>query len=281
VFCMKAYILFISAILLTSLSAGVANAQDSDSADKYHPFLSDTFHISLGAFRPKKDIALGLSNGSEFTQEIAKTETESTPAITFRWRYTKNWSLWGQYWDVGSEASAVLDEDIEFADGTLLAGSTISTKIETSVLRLFFGRSFFKKPQSEWGAGAGLHWMESKVSLRLDADTSPPNLDWNVNETRTAKAGVPLPNLGAWYMFSWSPKWVTTARLDWLDITVDEYSGTMFNASAGVNYQFSRHVGVGLAMNAFKLEAEQKEPGKNLKLESRQWGPFLSLTANW
>jgi hypothetical protein len=270
-----------ASMLMLALSTGGASAQDKDKSSAYHPFLSDTIHISLGAWRPKKNISLFLSDGTEFNQEIDRTETETTPAIAARWRFTENWSLFGQFWDVDSEASAVLDKDVEFDNGTILAGSGIGVKIETSVLRVFFGRSFFKKPQSEWGAGAGLHWMESTISLKLKVDSIPANPDWNVNESRSVKAGVPLPNIGAWYMYSWSPKWVTRVRLDWLDITVDEYSGAMFNGSAGVNYQISKQFGVGLALNGFKLEAEQKKAGQNIKLETRQWGPFLSLTANW
>ena len=278
---MKYFIVFFNTCILAFLSIGTAGAQESDSSGNYHPFLSDTFQLSLGAFRPKKEITLSLSNGRNFTEEIERKDTESTPSFTFRWRYTDNWSLWGQYWDVSTGASAVLEDDIEFDEGTLLAGSGIGMKIETSVLRMFFGRSFFKKPQSEWGAGAGLHWMESKVSLSLNVDTDPPNDDWDLDETRTISAGVPLPNLGVWYMYSWSPKWITTFRLDFLDIEIDDYSGAMFNASAGVNYQFSEHFGIGLALNGFKLEAEQDSPGEKFKLETTQVGPFLSLTANW
>jgi len=271
----------INAFALAFLSVGTAGAQETGSSDRYHPFLSDTFHLSLGAFRPKKEITLSLSNGNAFTQKINASDTESTGSLNFRWRYADNWSLWGQYWDVSSGTSEVLKDDIEFDNIIIKEGSGVGLKIETSVLRMFFGRSFFKKPQSEWGVGAGLHWMQSKVSLRLKVDTDPPNDDLNVNGSKSIKAGVPLPNIGAWYMYSWSPKWVTTARLDWLDISIDEYSGSMFNASAGVNYQFSDHFGIGLALNGFKLTAEQKASGKNLKLETTQLGPYLSLTANW
>jgi hypothetical protein len=55
----------------------------------------------------------------------------------------------------------------------------------------------------------------------------------------------------------------------------------MYDISAGVNYQFSRHVGIGLDFNAFEIHAEVKQDGFNGFIETRQWGPFLSLTANW
>ena len=89
---MKTYNLFISAILLTSLSAGVASAQDSDSADKYHPYLSDNFNVSLGVFRPKKTFTIGLDSGSEASEELDTSDEQSTGALALRWRFTDNWS---------------------------------------------------------------------------------------------------------------------------------------------------------------------------------------------
>jgi hypothetical protein len=278
---MKAYIPFISAILLTSLSAGVASAQDSDSADKYHPYLSDNFNVSLGAYRPRKKVTIGLNNGTTVSEELGASDEQSTGALALRWRFTDNWSVWGQYWNTDSSRSAVLEEDAVFTNVTFLKGSTVGWGVDTSILRLFFGRSFFKKPQSEWGLGAGLHWVELTAFLSTDVATVPDIGDINGFRKKTVKGGIPLPNLGGWYTYSWSPKWQTTVRIDWLDIDLGEYAGNMYDVSAGVNYQFSRHVGIGLDFNAFEIQAEVKQDGFNGFIESRQWGPFLSLTANW
>jgi hypothetical protein len=191
VFCMKAYILFISAILLTSLSAGVASAQDSDSADKYHPYLSDNFNVSLGAYRPRKKVTIGLNNGTTVSEELGASDEQSTGALALRWRFTDNWSVWGQYWNTDSSRSAVLDEDAVFEKVTFLAGSTVGWGVDTSILRLFFGRSFFKKPQSEWGFGAGLHWIELTAFLSTDVATVPDIPD--INGTRKKRSRVAFP----------------------------------------------------------------------------------------
>jgi hypothetical protein len=142
---MKAYNLLISTILLISLSAGVASAQDSDSADKYHPYLSDNFNVSIGAYRPKKKVTIGLNNGDTVSEEFATSDEQSTGALALRWRYTDNWSVWGQYWNTDSSSSAVLEEDAVFDNVTFKAGSAVDWGIDASILRLFFGRSFFKK----------------------------------------------------------------------------------------------------------------------------------------
>jgi len=82
-------------------------------------------------------------------------------------------------------------------------------------------------------------------------------------------------------MYSWSPKWVVTTRLDWLDVTYEEYSGHLFDLSVGVVYQISDHFGIGLAVNAFRLDA--KIDGTNWRggFVQEEIGPLLTVTWNW
>jgi outer membrane protein W len=81
-------------------------------------------------------------------------------------------------------------------------------------------------------------------------------------------------------MYSWSPKWVVSTRLDWLEVSIDEFSGSMYDLSVGVNYQMSDHFGVGLAVNAFRIDVELDG---ELKAEfvNEQIGPRLNVTWNW
>jgi len=79
-------------------------------------------------------------------------------------------------------------------------------------------------------------------------------------------------------MHSWSPKWVVTTRLDWLDITVDEFSGSLYDLSVGVNYQMSDHFGSGLAVNAFRLDVGVESTDWTGELVQEQIGPRLNVT---
>jgi len=97
----------------------------------------------------------------------------------------------------------------------------------------------------------------------------------------SAAASVPLPNLGIWYMYSWSPKWVVTTRLDWLDVSIEEFSGSMYDLSVGVNYQMSDHFGIGLAVNAFRLDVQVDGTDWSGGLVNEQIGPRLNVTWNW
>ncbi|RLA42050.1 MAG: hypothetical protein DRR42_23975 [Gammaproteobacteria bacterium] len=267
-----------------SISATVS-AQDSEDASNYHPFLSDTIMLNLGVFNARNSTSVGLGIDGEDKESVNSSRTDGSASLAVRWRYTENWSLWAQAWAASDTATATLEEDISFGEGseekTIFAGSNINLTTELDILRLFFGRSFFKKPQSEWGAGLGLHWMELGATLTTKFITEPDHPDASGTNSASVKTGVPLPNLGIWYMYSWSPKWVTMVRADWLEVDLGEYSGNMYDVSAGVNWQFSRHVGVGLAYQFFDFGAAVNGTGGNTEIEIKQNGPFLSLSANW
>jgi hypothetical protein len=278
---MKFLNICISAFFLVSVSAGVASAQDSDSSDKYHPFLSDNFNIGLGIYRPSQKRSLGadLDLGASPGESLDVSESQTTGLLNFRWRFTKNWSFQGTYWATDSDSEKILTEDFEGLGEVFLAGSFITSGIDTSITRLFWGRSFFRKPSTDWGVGLGLHVLDIDAVVAGQIDTVGGGTEFH---TERASVTAPLPNLGIWYMYSWSPKWVVSTRLDWLDLTVEEFSGSMYDLSVGVNYQMSDHFGIGLAVNAFRLNVEVDDPDWGSGgLVNEQIGPRLNVTWNW
>ncbi|MCH8130215.1 MAG: hypothetical protein IIC70_10000 [Acidobacteria bacterium] len=164
--------------------------------------------------------------------------------LNFHWRYTKNWSFQGTYWNTDSEAEHFLTNEFEFDGEVFAAGLFVNSGIDTSITRLFWGRSFFRRPSTDWGVGLGLHVLDIDIFLAGEVQILPPGSTEFRRET--ASASAPLPNLGIWYMYSWSPKWVVTTRLDWLDLTIEEFSGSMYDLSVGVDGRAPSFVDAGL-----------------------------------
>ena len=276
----------ISAVFLTSLSVGVASAQESDGSDKYHPLVSSKFAIGLGVYRPTKKNTLGASAelpDDNLQDSVDSTESQSTGMLDLRWRYTENWSFQANIWATNSDSRETLNEDFQspIGDEVFQKGSFIGTGIDTTIARLFWGRSFSNSPNTDWGVGLGLHMMEIDAYVEGQISVTGGGVGETAFRRESASATAPLPNLGIWYMYSWSPKWVVITRLDFLDVTFDEFSGRMIDASVGVNYQMSDHFGVGLAVNAFDLDVEVDADDWSGNLGTSQYGPRLNLTWNW
>jgi hypothetical protein len=271
----------LAAIVFASiLFSGSLMAQ---TAEDYHPFLSDRFNLSLGGFWAKKDLKLridGSSPGDEidFEETLGLDDDETTGALNFRWRFGQKWSVWGQYWKVSDSGGEVLTEDIKWEDVVFKEGTFARAGLDTKIARVFFGRTFSNSPQHEFGAGAGLHHLEISAFVDGQIITEDDSLEFY---TDSISADFPLPNIGAWYAYSWSPKWVFQARLDWLSASIGDYSGSLWNAQAGIHWQTFKHFGVGLYYNAFLLDVDVDKEEWSGRLESTQNGPYLALTASW
>jgi hypothetical protein len=252
---MKLRISFLAAILLAVLFPASALAQSAASA---HPALSSTFYVSVGAFFPDKDFKVrvdGTIPGEEidFEEALKVDDSETTWALNFDWRFGEKWSVSGQYWEISDSATAVLEEDIEWEDVVFQEGTFASTGIGLTVARVFFGRKFSSSPQHEFGAGAGLHWLEIDAYLEGQILSSEGNLE---RRRESIEYDFPLPNMG-------------------------DYSGSLWNAKVGLNWAFGEHFGVTAAWNFFKLEGDVDKSDWRGKVESEQHGPFIALSATW
>jgi hypothetical protein len=164
-------------------------------------------------------------------------------------------------------------EDIIFREGTFVAGG-----VGLDVVRVFLGRKFDLAPQHELGWGIGLHYMNLDTFMEGEILI---NDDTNEFHRATASAAFPLPNIGAWYMYSWSPKWVLETHLDWLSASIGDYSGGLWGAEVGINYQAFKNVGFGLHYKGFILDVDIDKDDWHGKAEFDQTGPMFSVTATW
>ena len=272
-----------ASLVLFLLVAGSSGPVWAQSADDYHPFLTDTFQVSAGAFIPDKSFEIrvdgSLPGESIDFEEVFKTgESETTFGMDFKWRFGKKWSLQGQYWRVSDSGSATLQEDVEWENVTFLRGTGATAGVGLDVARLFFGRRFGSGPQHEWGLGAGIHWLEVSAYVEGQILTDIGNSDFYRG---SVSADAPLPNIGAWYTWSWSSNWVLLTRLDWLSVTFEEYSGSLWNTSVGVNWAISDHFGLSASWNYFSLDVDVDKSDWRGAAKISQNGPLVALTTTW
>ncbi len=270
----------ITGLLFAAVLSTTAAAQD---VGDYHPFLTSKFHLGIGAFSPKKSFKIRVDgtipgDNVDFEEAARVDGSETTPSADFRWRFGEKWSFWGQYWKVDSQGGNVLTQDVEWEDLEFKEGTFVNAGVDLTVARMFFGRTMMSGPRYEFGLGAGLHWMDFGAFLEGEIITDEGGTAF---QRGAVDASFPLPNFGAWYMYSWSPKWIANVRGDWLSVSIGDYSGSLWSASAGINYQAFKNIGFGLSYNNFDLNVDVDKGDWRGKIETRQYGPRLTVTAVW
>jgi hypothetical protein len=252
-------------------------------ADTVHPFLNDRFLLAVGAFARAQNFDI-RADGSlpeaqiDFDETLGVDDDDISGSLNFRWKYGSKWSLWGQAWKVKAGGGGVLTEDVKFEDLVFQEGTTVTAEVKNTVIRAFFGRIISAGPHHEFGLGLGFHWLELGAYIEGEAliDGTPSGF-----QRGRVDASSPLPNLGAWYYFSPSSRWLFEARLDWLEASIGDYSGGIWNSSAGVQFQASRHLGIALNYQYFSLNVDVDNDNWRGGAKLRYSGPFFGLTANW
>jgi len=251
--------------------------------ETFHPLLSSTFNLGIGVFSPSINFKVRVdgsapNQGIDFDRALKLNNNQATFSANFRWRFGKKWSFWGQYWGTDNSRKAVLNEDVQWRDLTFKTGSFVKGGVSLDVYRAFFGRNFSTGPQHEFGAGVGVHLMNLDTFIQGEALVNESTTEFR---RASASAAFPLPNVGAWYMYSWSPKWILLSQLDWMSASVGNYSGSLWHGQVGVNYQAFKNLGIGLFYKGFLLNVDIDRNGWKGKANLSQTGPRLTLTATW
>ena len=277
---MNKLILRLCMLTIVLLVPVVASAQDGDAL---HPLLESRWTVNVGAFFPDQNFQLkanGALPGDEvdFDERVGVSNSETTPVLTARWRFGEKWSLWGQAWRTENSGKAELVEDVEWQDLVFAAGTNVAGGIDTSVVRIFAGRTMLSGPRHELGIGLGLHWFEIEAYLQGDVLTSEGDLSF---ARSSADAALPLPNIGGWYHFALTDRWLFEVQLDWLSASVGDYSGSLLNGAIGVQWQLMKNVGVSLKYQGFQLNGDITKNSWRGGAELENRGALLSITANW
>ena len=273
---MKYFPVTISALLLAA-SFPVA-AQDD-----LHPELSSKYSLDLGLFFPEREIRLQAgavgpgARGVDFNSVFGFEKHDQMFAIDFKWRFGEKWSLAAQHFQASGQGTAELGEDVEWNGIVFDGGTNVEASTEFALYRVFFGRSFAKTDDVDFGFGAGIHWLD--ISAELAGSILVDNTVTFRRETVASSA--PLPNIGAWYNHSLSPRWAIKARADWFKASIDEYDGRLVNFQAGVNYAWFRHGGIGVAYNHFEFDAAIDATSWQGAADLTFSGPFAFINIYW
>ena len=187
--------------------------------------------------------------------------------------------MWGQYWSLSDSEKSVLTEDVEWEDIVFKEGTFVAAGIDQEIARLFLGREFFTpQPNHEFGLGLGLHWMNLEAFIEGQILTDQSDLEFRREKV---SADFPLPNIGAWYGYSWNSKWILKARLDWFSANVGDYEGDIWNTQVGLHWQAFKNFGFGLYYNGFLVNVDVDRKNWSGEAETKQHGPWLAITASW
>lgn len=256
------------------------------SADDLHPALQSKFHFDIGGFFSARDFRAS-AGGAVGDVLVPLTDFETTVGVKdapqlliagFGWRFAEKWDMGLQYFRSSRSARGVLQDTLEWEDLTFDAGIDISASTRVAITRLVFSRHLWKKGPHSVKLAGGFHVLNAGAEI-----SGLATLDDESREFRrsTLSASLPIPNVGAWYRYSPSRRWLFGARVDWFSANVGDYSGGIWNVAMNTGFALSEHFTVGLAYQYFEVDGEIRSASWKGNLQTRFNGPILYMSGFW
>lgn len=235
-------------LLLSFVLIGQFSFSQED--EKKHPLLTDKFVFTGGVFFPDNKVTLGvdgdvLKSVTGFGKTFDIENNQRTADFGFQWRFAKRWKLVAGYFQINNTNTIKPNEPIVWGDYTFDGELKLGTN--AGVLRALAGWIFSQGPKHEFGVGLGAHSMIFKAFIEGQGSITGPDGEITTNFSKQAvDAVLPLPDIGIWYYWAPSPRWMLTADIDWLYVSIGEYNGGLWDAKGGVQFQVVKFFGVGV-----------------------------------
>lgn len=266
-----------------------ASADEPDEPGELHPLMTSKFWVKAGGFFAARDLSLSVSGtvGSDPDPETTTVDFDSETGLDdrsdlfigeFGWQFSKNWDFAFQYFRSSRSSHQELSGDIEWEDVVYEAGARVDVHSYMKIARFFFSRAVWDKGHHDFRLGAGLHLIDTGASISGEATLEDMSTEFQAS---IVSAKFPFPDIGAWYRYSRSERWVFNARADWLSASIGDYSGGIWNVQAGVDFAITNNLGIGLAYQFFELNGTLEEESWNGELNTRYEGVTLTLDGYW
>lgn len=255
------------------------------SAEEAHPLLNSKYWVKVGAFFASRDVGISAAGTIGIATETQDWDSstgidDSSDLFTVElgWQFAEKWDFALQHWRSSRNGGKVLSETIEWEDVEYEAGVAVETHTSLQITRLFFSRRFWDWGPHDLRIGAGVHLIDAGASIKGEATLDDMTTEFQEN---LVSAAFPFPDIGAWYRYSLSDRWIFHARVDWLSASTSDYAGGIWNVAAGVDYSLTKNLGIGLAYQYFEINGTVKEDTWRGDLHTRYEGFMLSIDGFW
>jgi hypothetical protein len=234
-----------------------------------HPLLNDKFRVSLGGFYADTNTSVRLDGNTgtgveiHFEDALGIDNRKLVGEAVMYWRFGERWHLGVDYFSISRSGNRTLSKDVTWGGIIYHTGTNVNSQTKISDLRTTVGYSFFKRPDKEVGAGAGLHWTGLKFSVE---ETSGGNAE-------SASVTAPLPVVYFYSNVALTDTWAMSTRLDWLSLSYDKYSGGIRAVGFDFIYQPYTHVAFGMGWHAMLLGLKVENTDSRIQANLGLHGP--------
>ena len=282
--------LLIAFVLVCGLSCGNESLA-SEESDYAGPILDDKYFLVIGGFFPRIDSSVRVDStsgvrgtGLDLEDELGLSSSAASPYLYFRWRYHPVHRIELEYYELLRDGASIMQRD--FREGNISGGAGVGvrTSFDVRIGRITYGYDIFKDKKKEFGILAGMHVTSAKVNFQFAGDLTIDGVGSVSGTVATEEAGItfPLPHVGGFFAYSFTPEISTQLDLMLFRIEVAGIKGALTEANATVHYQFAKNFGIGTGLKFYQFRVEDTGfSDRDSRYDYDFFGPVLYGSVNF
>ncbi len=275
-----------SFVLVGFLAAPFPGAAQMTSSYAAQKGMDENFRIDVGGFFQKFDTSIFLesSTGASTSIGLENLLGQDVHKTSFRvdgyWRFGRHASLVFGYLGWTRSASATAAQEIQWGDYVIHSGSSLDSRVRVAVPQLYYAYSAVNNGTMETGGMIGISTYINKANLDASGSiTGPGGTTSGSYSSDQWHLTVPIPATGAYLRYALYPGFLLDADVKWLpSITISGYNGGMLEYKAGLDFYFTKNIGIGAMYQYTHVHVYHTETN-TVGFDFRYSGPygFLSL----
>ena len=259
------------------LAACQTYAADNDQALQDLSSINDVDNqvvLRIGGFYSNSNSSMNVTNPTlgqdfkiDFEEDLKLEESQFLPFFEMIYHFNERHSLnidWKQLHRTAEVVGITTPFQVNFEDKIydIKAGAKLKTTLNMDIARLGYGYNFYQGNNYSLGLSVGLHTMFIKTGfegdigacieqdLVLKCDQLP--LNKAVDESVTA----PLPDIGLYGDYEFSPGFRFTAHAQYFYIKLDDLKGRLIDIRAGVEAEITENWHMTAAFNYYEVDVD-------------------------
>ena len=232
------------------------------------------FSLSAGVFLTNWDSAtqVNLTNTDtgdtvDLESDLGLDKSDSVFRIDGYYKFNDTHRVDFSAFNFSRSATRVIDREIEWQGDVYPVNTTVTAESDLQVYKLGYTYSFMRRDKGYLGVTGGLYVAD--IRARLAAE--------NIDQRSGGSVTAPLPVIGARGEYRLSDKWTARASAEFFFIDYQDYTGSLTDLYAGVDYRLFGRAAIGVAYNSVRLDIGIDKSTLNSNLNWRYDGGLLFL----
>jgi len=234
----------------------------------------ENFSVSLGVFLTNRDSQTRVdgsipNSGTpvDMENDLGFDKSDAVFRIDGYYRFSEKHRIDFSVFDLSRTASKQIQTEIDWNNTIYPIDTVVNAKLDLSIYKLAYTWSFMRRDSGFLGLTAGLYTADIGTSLAAES----------IGRSSSGGVTAPLPVLGLRGQYDLSARWSLRGSAEIFAIEYGDFSGSLYDLYASVDYQVTDHVALGAGFNLVNINVGVSKPNLDGNLDWRYDGGLLFL----